>query len=292
MRQNSEQAAPSLDLLQQVAEADRVEALTPPAAAAPVVPDGEKGLPLALQDVTFRYHDGETDTIHGVSLEVKPGAYVAIIGPSGAGKTTIVDLILGLIEPGTGTVAIGGIDPRVLRESRPGLIAYVPQKPGLVSGTIAENIALGVDEADIDEAALNEVVDAAYLREFIDSLPNGLHTSVGKQADSLSGGQIQRIGVARALYSRPRFIVLDEATSGLDAGSEAFISATLRGLHGRVSVVVIAHRLSTVQHADLVYVVENGLITASGKFKAVSKDVPMVAEYVKLMSFDADEDAP
>jgi ATP-binding cassette subfamily C protein len=112
-------------------------------------------------------------------------------------------------------------------------------------------------------------------------------TSVGAQVDALSGGQIQRIGLARALYSRPRLLILDEATSGLDAGSEAFIAESLRKLHRDVTVVVIAHRLSTVQHADVVHVVQDGKITASGDFKTLRKSVPMVAEYVKLMSFEA-----
>jgi ATP-binding cassette subfamily C protein len=113
--------------------------------------------------------------------------------------------------------------------------------------------------------------------------------SVGKQVDSLSGGQIQRIGVARALYPRPRFLILDEATSGLDAGSEAYVAKSLRDLHGEVTVMVIAHRLSTVQHSDVVYVIEDGRITASGDFKTVRASVPMVAEYVRLMSFEDPE---
>jgi ATP-binding cassette, subfamily B, bacterial PglK len=156
----------------------------------------------------------------------------------------------------------------------------------MVSGSIAENIALGVRAEDIDHALLDKVVADAYLSDFVASLPDGVNTSVGKQVDSLSGGQIQRIGLARALYSQPRLLILDEATSGLDAGSEAFVSATLSRLAGSVTVVVIAHRLSTVQHSDIVHVVENGRITASDKFKRLQATVPMVAEYVKLMSFD------
>ncbi len=213
---------------------------------------------------------------------------MAVIGPSGAGKTTLVDLILGLIVPDTGSVAIGGIDPTRLRAEFPGLISYVPQKPGLMSGTIAENIALGVPDEEIDHDRLTEVIESAFLREFLATLPDGVNTSVGKQVDSLSGGQIQRIGVARALYSRPRLLILDEATSGLDAASEEFVSASLRKLHGEVTVIVIAHRLSTVQHSDVVHVLEGGRIVASGDFKKVKATVPMVAEYVKLMSFEAD----
>lgn len=247
--------------------------------------DREGGLSVSVKEAHFHF-DGDThDTIKGVSLEIPSGQYAAIIGPSGAGKTTLVDLILGLLRPTQGDVRIGTLEPNVLRALAPGMVSYVPQKPGLVSGSIAENIALGVHPDHIDYALVSESVEAAFLTEFIDSLPEGLATSVGKQVDSLSGGQIQRIGLARALYARPRLLILDEATSGLDAGSEAFIGASLGKLHGQVTVIVIAHRLSTVQHADNVHVLENGKITASGSFKSVRASVPMVAEYVKLMSF-------
>jgi ATP-binding cassette subfamily C protein len=219
-------------------------------------------------------------------MSITSGQHVAIIGPSGAGKTTLVDLMLGLIEPTSGRVTINGIDPRVLTDARPGLVSYVPQNPGLVSGTIAENIALGLDPDQIDYDKVQSAVRAAFLDEFIASLPDGIHTSVGKQGDALSGGQVQRLGLARALYEQPRLIILDEATSALDATSEAFVAQSLRNLGKNVTVVVIAHRLSTVQHSDVVYVVEDGSITASGTFSTLRKTVPMVAEYVKLMSFD------
>lgn len=247
--------------------------------------DREKGLAVSVTKAHFRFDGDDHDTIKGISLEIPSGQYAAIIGPSGAGKTTLVDLILGLIKPGKGEVRIGTLEPNVLRALAPGLVSYVPQKPGLVSGSIAENIALGVHPDHIDYDLVNEAVESAFLTDFIASLPEGLATSVGKQVDSLSGGQIQRIGLARALYARPRLLILDEATSGLDAGSEAFIGESLGKLHGEVTVIVIAHRLSTVQHADNVHVIENGKITASGTFKSVRESVPMVAEYVKLMSF-------
>jgi len=247
--------------------------------------DRERGLSVTVASGHFRFDGDDHDTIAGVSLDIPAGQYAAIIGPSGAGKTTLVDLILGLVRPSQGTVRIGTLEPNVLRTLAPGLVSYVPQKPGLVSGSIAENIALGVHPDQIDYDLVREAVESAFLTEFIASLPDGLATSVGKQVDSLSGGQIQRIGLARALYAGPRLLILDEATSGLDAGSEAFIGASLAKLHGRVTVIVIAHRLSTVQHADNVHVIENGKITASGSFKSVRASVPMVAEYVKLMSF-------
>jgi ATP-binding cassette subfamily C protein len=290
VKQNVEQGKPSLELLNEMRDVEEVP--TSRSDAETLAPDTEsRGLSVAIDEVTYRYPGDELDTIHGVTLEVAGGSYAAIIGPSGAGKTTIVDLILGLLAPQSGEVRISAIEPTALRSIAPGLVAYVPQKPGLISGSIAENIALGIEPSEIDYELLEEVVDAAYLHDFIDSLPDGLATSVGKQLDALSGGQIQRIGVARALYSKPKLIVLDEATSGLDASSEAFISSSLRALHGRVTVVVIAHRLSTVQHADVVHVIEHGRVTASGSFRALRASVPTVAEYVKLMSFDEESDA-
>ena len=280
IKQNVEQSGAALRLLASIPserENSNVETM-----------DAASALDVELADVSFQYPGASSAAAAGVNLTVATGGYAAIIGPSGAGKTTIVDLMLGLREPTKGTVSLGGFAPRLVRAARPGLIAYVPQRPGLVSGSIAENIALGVPRDEIDVDRLNAVVDAAYLRDFIDSLPAGFDTSVGLQVDSLSGGQIQRVGLARALYSSPQLLILDEATSGLDAGSEAFIAKTLAALHGKVTVIVVAHRLSTVQHADVVYVIEDGAVTASGNFAAVRRAVPMVEEYVKLMSFDSD----
>ena len=244
------------------------------------------GLPVTIEAASFAYPGEVSNALDEVSITVDRGSFAAIIGPSGAGKTTLVDLLLGLVLPDSGSVLIGDVDPLEVRFSAPGMVSYVPQKPGMVSGTIAENIALGTHAEDIDRKRLADVIEAAHLTEFIDSLPDGANTSVGKQVNSLSGGQIQRIGLARALYTNPSLLIMDEATSALDAGSEAFISESLRQLHGSVTVIVIAHRLSTVQHADNVYVMEAGRVTAQGAFKTLIAEVPMVAEYVKLMAID------
>ena len=169
----------------------------------------------------------------------------------------------------------------------PGAVSYVPQRPGMVAGTIAENVALGIETDEIDRDRVHEVLRFAHLEEFVSSLPDGIDTSVGEQTDAFSGGQIQRIGLARALYVQPRLLVLDEATSALDAGTESVISESLqRAARRRPPWSSIAHRLSTVQHADIVFVIEEGEIAASGDFPTVRRTVPMVADYVKLMSFD------
>ena len=243
-------------------------------------------LGIELRDVTFRHLNAPSQTIDSVSLSAPAGSFVAVVGPSGAGKTTLVDLILGLYKPDRGKVELDGVDPEVLRAENPGLLSYVPQKPGLVTGSIAENIALGLDEADWDVDEIWRALEGAQLAEHVRTLDNGILTDLGPHSDSLSGGQIQRLGLARALYTSPQLIVLDEATSALDAATEASIGDAIRNLGQKTTVVVIAHRLSTIQHADTVHVMESGKIIDSGTFPEVRKRVPMIEEYVKLMSFE------
>lgn len=244
------------------------------------------GLGVELREVSFRHLGAPGQTIDRVSLSITPGSFVACVGPSGAGKTTLVDLILGLYKPDSGVVQVEGVDPEKLRAEQPGLISYVPQKPGLVTGSIAANVALGVDSSERDERAIWEALEGAQLAEHVRTLKENIHSDLGSHSDALSGGQIQRLGLARALYTEPNLIVLDEATSALDAATEASIASAVRNLGGKTTVVVIAHRLSTIQHADQVHVMESGKILASGTFKEVRKRVPMIEEYVQLMSFD------
>ena len=248
----------------------------------------QKGLDVKLAEATFTHAGSEQPTIRSVSLTVPAGSYAAVVGPSGAGKTTLVDLILGLYSPESGSVTVEGIDPAELREKSPGLMAYVPQKPGLVSGSIAQNVALGVPRDEWDEAAIWSALERAQLAVVVGAMEDTIHSSLGAHSDGLSGGQIQRLGLARALYTNPSLIILDEATSALDAATEASIAAAIQALGNDTTVIVIAHRLSTIQHADQVHVMDEGKILASGTFKEVRKAVPMIEEYVKLMSFDED----
>ena len=241
---------------------------------------------VVVREVTF-VHQGKVEpTIKKLSLAIEGGSTVAIVGPSGAGKTTLVDLMLGLYEPQKGQVEIDGLSPQKIRTQCPGSFAYVPQKPGLIRGSIAENVALGYDNVDIDEVRVWASLQKAQLASLVEGLPQGIHSSLGAHSDGLSGGQIQRLGLARALYSNPRLIVLDEATSALDAATEASITEAIANLGSETTVVVIAHRLSTIQNADQVHVMDEGRIVASGTFSEVRKKVPMIEEYVKLMSFD------
>ena len=248
------------------------------------------GLSIRMTDVEFTYPDADEPVLTDINLSAEPGGFIAFIGPSGAGKTTLADLVLGLNIPNKGSVLIEGRNPLEIREKHPGLISYVPQKPGMVSGSIAQNIALGIPDKDIDEEWVWECLRLAALDEVVRAMPDGIHSSLGKQSDQLSGGQLQRLGLARALYPKPRLVILDEATSALDAGSEAAVSKNVRSLGDSVTLVVIAHRLSTIQHADCVYVVDEGKIIGSGPFNTLRKTVPMIEEYVRLMSFDDIED--
>lgn len=247
---------------------------------------GNMGFPVTVSDVTFTHADADEAAIRNVSLAIPEGAFVAFVGPSGAGKTTLADLILGVNSPDTGLIKVAGQDPTRLREAHPGEITYVPQNPGLVTGSIASNVALGIALEDIDEDRVWIALEKAQLAELVRKLPDGIHSDLGKQADALSGGQKQRLGLARALYPEPHLLVLDEATSALDATTEANISETIRQLGGSTTVVVIAHRLSTIQHADFVYVIEDGRVSAKGTFNEVRSEVPLIEEYVRRMSFD------
>jgi ATP-binding cassette subfamily C protein len=245
-------------------------------------------LDLSLDEVSFGFDSAKKAAVQCVSLKVASGSLAAIVGPSGAGKTTLVDLMLGLYEPDLGEVRVGGMEPGLLRQQAPGLLAYVPQKPGLVGGSIAHNVALGVADEDIDEDAVWEALKKAQLSDLVFGLPEKIHSSLGAHSDALSGGQIQRLGLARALYTNPRLIILDEATSALDAATEASVAEAIGNLGSETTVIVIAHRLSTIQHADQVHVMDEGRVIASGTFKEVRKKVPLIEEYVKLMSFDED----
>jgi ATP-binding cassette subfamily C protein len=222
-------------------------------------------------------------------LEIAPGKQAALIGHSGAGKSTIADIILGLLEPSGGYIALDGKPPLEIVQSSPGKLAYVPQKPGMISGSIIENIALGVAKADIDEVRLSKAIDDSHLREVIDALPEGLSTDLGKRRDELSGGQLQRIGLARALYTQPKLLIMDEATSALDANAENEINKALDDMRGEVTVVLIAHRLNTVQRSDVVFLMENGEITASGTFPDLLKSSKTVQNLAKLMSIESSD---
>lgn len=239
-----------------------------------------------LHNVSFDYPDSESPTLVGIDIEINAGQQVALIGPSGAGKSTLADLILGLLKPTSGDLLIDGQDPDEVIAKSPGRLGYVPQRPGMISGTVAENIALGVPTNLVDQTRLASAIALAHLKKVLMQLPEGVDTNLGKRKDELSGGQLQRIGLARALYSKPGLLVMDEATSALDAESENEINKALDEMRGTVTVVLIAHRLNTVQRSDLVFLVEEGRVTASGTFPELLKSNKAVQNLAKLMSID------
>ena len=243
-------------------------------------------LSVEIKDVSFAYQGSKSETLSQIDLSIPAGSQVAFIGVSGAGKSTLADLILGLLEPTKGEVFVQGENPASLIRTNPGLLGYVPQKPGLVSGTIEQNIALGLDESEIDTTKITRAVEDSHLAEFISSLPEGIKTNIGKRKDELSGGQIQRIGLARALYTQPKLLVMDEATSALDAESENKINTALDSMRGKVTVILIAHRLNTIQRSDKVFLVEEGRITDSGSFQHLAEKNEVVRNLAALMAIE------
>lgn len=260
--------------------AQRDELATPPK---PADYPTTRAISVIIENLTFRYPDSELPAVEDVDLMIEAGSFAALIGPSGAGKTTLADAVLGLQTPSRGSVLLNGRPPQELRKYSPGLVAYVPQRPGMVSGTVAENVALGLRQDEVDWSRMDQVIHESGLTEVVRALPGGLKTELGEHADSLSGGQLQRLGIARALYPCPRLLVLDEATSALDAETESSITETIYNLRGEVTLLVIAHRLSTVQHADKVFVLEVGKISAEGTFQQVRQQVPLIERYVQLL---------
>lgn len=244
-------------------------------------------LRVKFTDTSFSYEGTDQIAVDGISFEILPGQQVAFIGPSGSGKSTIADLMCGVLFPSDGSVGISSVENNS-DLAQAGSVSYVPQKPGLVSGSVAQNVALGFDREEIDEAQVWSALQNANLTEVITALPDGIHTDVGKYQDSLSGGQIQRLGLARALFSNPGLLVMDEATSALDAESESEITKALDQMRGKVTVVMIAHRLNTAQHADRVFLLEGGELTDQGTFQELVQRNASVERLVMLMKVDED----
>lgn len=234
-----------------------------------------------LSDATYRYPDQAQIVLKGLNIAIEPGQFVALIGPSGSGKSTLADVIVNLIQLESGDIVYFDSEQNEI-PFKDLNIGYVPQNPGIVFGTIRENIAFGIDEKCVDMVKIQQALKNSHLLETVTGLPDGINTDLGKQSDSLSGGQLQRIGLARALYSEPKLLVLDEATSALDAETESTVTEFLNQLRGECTTLVIAHRLSTVQNADVVYVLDQGEIVASGKFSDLAKSNEMVAKYIEL----------
>jgi ABC-type multidrug transport system fused ATPase/permease subunit len=238
---------------------------------------------IKISDVTFTYPNQKTPAVKNVSLEIPSGKAVAFVGSSGAGKTTIIDILLGVLLPDQGTVQISGLQPQFAVAKWPGAVSYVPQDVVIAAGTIRENVALGYPLSAASEDLVAHALKVAQLEDFIASLPEGADTQVGERGTKISGGQRQRLGIARAMFTHPSLLVLDEATSSLDGETEVGISEAIRALKGSTTVVMIAHRLSTVRDADVVVYLDKGRILATGTFEEVRTAVPDFDRQAKLM---------
>jgi ATP-binding cassette subfamily C protein len=239
-----------------------------------------------LKNVSFTYADGEDAVIKELSLDIEPGEWVAVVGPSGSGKTTLIDLILGILKPTDGQVSISNVDPELAISFWPGSVTYVPQDSFINNGTIEQNVALGKEITDIDRDQVTECLSLVGLSDLVSKSSKGLKSEVGELGSKLSGGQRQRLGVARALYPKPKLLILDEATSSLDNLSERLIIDCLNSIRGKVTVISIAHRLSTVINSDKVIYIDQGKILASGSFNEVRHKVPNFDLQVKLSNIE------
>lgn len=231
---------------------------------------------LRLEGVTYRYPSSPRDVLHGVDLVVPAGRRIALVGSTGAGKSTLGDIMLGLLEPAAGSIEWTVDGERGVRA------AFVAQDVFLTNRSIAENVAVGLQRDRIDEQSVWSALRAARVDDVVDAMPDGIWSVIGERGARVSGGQRQRLGIARALFRAPSLLVLDEATSSLDATTESEIGVVLDDLQGLVTIVVIAHRLATVRHADLVVVLDHGRLVASGTFDEVVARVPDFARNARL----------
>ena len=238
---------------------------------------------VVIDKINFRYEFDSDFEIKDLSLEIKSGEHVAFVGPSGSGKTTLVDIILGVIRPDSGQVKISGMPPVQAFRGWPQSVSYVPQQTMISNRSLRENILLGLGEVSGSDEKILLALCNSGLENLIYELPDGLDTVLGDNGFKLSGGQRQRIGIARALFSDPLLLVMDEATSALDASTEDDITKTLREMKKKMTLITIAHRLSTVREADRVFYLNRGCIEAVGTFEEVRSKVPNFHKQANLM---------
>ena len=236
-----------------------------------------------IEKVSLTYPNSSKPAVREFTLDITPGQIIAFVGPSGAGKTTIIDSLLGVLEPSGGKILISGMPPLKAITKWSGAISYVPQDVMISNGTIRENVALGFPSECAEDSLIWNALEVAQLSDFVKTLPEGLDSQVGDRGTKISGGQRQRLGIARAMFTKPALLVLDEATSSLDGETEANINESVQNMRGEVTVIMIAHRLSTVRNADLVVYMESGNMVATGNFEEVRKLVPNFDKQAQLM---------
>ena len=241
---------------------------------------------MAFEHVSFRYAPESQPAVRDLTFTIPMGSSVAFVGSSGAGKSTIVDLALGLIEPTIGRITIDGVDLHELTQAWRARVGYVPQDVALFDSTIAQNVALSWTD-DIDRDLVRTALKQAQLLEIVEERPGGIDGLVGERGLALSGGQRQRLGIARALYAQPLVLVMDEATSALDTTTEAAVSKAIRHLQGKVTLITVAHRLSTIRDADQIFFMSEGRVAASGTFDELVAAVPEFALQAALAGLTA-----
>jgi ATP-binding cassette, subfamily B, bacterial PglK len=272
-------AAPTLDLIESLGDA--VEILNVDDAV-DTKHLGFEGI-IEVRDVSLTYPTKNLPSISEITLDIPAGKSIAFVGPSGAGKTTIIDVILGVLKPDNGTVKISGKAPLEAFAKWPGAVSYVPQDVVISNGTIRENVSLGFPIEIATDELVNDALRIAQLDDFVSTLANGLDTPVGERGAKISGGQRQRLGIARAMFTKPLLLVLDEATSSLDGETEANIADAISSLRGSTTVLMIAHRLSTIRDVDIVVYLADGKISAVGTFEEVRKSVSDFDKQARLM---------
>ena len=238
---------------------------------------------IVISKICFSYPGSGSFAIRDASVEINAGSSLAFVGGSGAGKTTIVDLILGLLPPDSGKIEISGLSPSDAITKWPGSISYVPQDVLIINGTIRENVSMGYSSESFDDSLVWDALATAQLDDYVKDLPEGLQTRVGERGARLSGGQRQRLGIARAMFTKPKLLVLDEATSSLDGQTEYDVATAINKLKGRVTVVMIAHRLSTVRNCDQLVYLSGGEISSIGTFDQLRESVPDFDKQADLM---------
>jgi ABC-type bacteriocin/lantibiotic exporter with double-glycine peptidase domain len=238
---------------------------------------------IEITDVSFSYSGSENFALRELNLIIEAGESVAFVGTSGAGKTTLIDLILGVLDPDSGSISISGHSPAEVAHIWPGAIAYVPQDVIIVSGSVSDNVRLGYPAELVTKNSVERALSLAQLLTAVSEMEMGIDSFVGESGSLISGGQRQRLGIARAFFTHPKLLVLDEATSALDGQTEAELTQAINSLHGEVTVLVVAHRLSTVRQVDKVVYLEAGRITAVGSFEEVRAAVPDFDKQAELM---------
>jgi ABC-type multidrug transport system fused ATPase/permease subunit len=272
-------AMPTLDLIDQLGNSKLIENVDD---SVDVIHAGFVS-EVQVENISLTYPNKSSRAISNIDLLIPAGASVALVGPSGAGKTTFIDVLLGVLTPDAGKVLISKLPPLQAVAKWPGAVSYVPQDVVIATGTIRENIALGYPLVVATDELVLSALKVAHLEEFVSSLPQGMDTQVGERGAMISGGQRQRLGIARAMFTRPHLLVLDEATSSLDGETEASISEAIHALRGSTTVVIIAHRLSTVRNVDIIVYLSEGKILATGTFDEVRRAVPDFDRQARLM---------